>query len=442
MTLEQLRAQLADLIGKAEGISKRAVNEKGEVRSLNESEQQEYNQVKDQIQSVRDAISRAEDLEEHKRKADELNTVESRAAKITVVRNENHDESGQYRGFKSLGEQLQAVHRAESGKGEDKRLREIRAASGLNEAIDSEGGFLVQSDFMVDLQSKVFSAGELASKCRQITISANSNTLELIQVDETSRVDGSRWGGVRGYWASEAGTVTASKPALTQSRIVAEKLMALCYATDELLADSVALQSIIEPAFIEEMAFKLDDAIINGDGVGKPLGILNAPCLVSVSAETSQAAATFKWENASKMRQRVPAKSRKSGFWLANDDVLPQLEAMYVPLGSASGLPVFQPAGAFGNGTETLYGRPILYPEACATLGTVGDVIFADLNEYLLVKKGSIDAQTSIHVRFLYGENTFRFTQRINGQPAWKSAVTPFKGSNTKSPFTAVATRS
>jgi hypothetical protein len=51
-------------------------------------------------------------------------------------------------------------------------------------------------------------------------------------------------------------------------------------------------------------------------------------------------------------------------------------------------------------------------------------------------------ADSSIHVRFMTNETTFRFIYRFNAQPIWNSAITPFKGSNTLSPFVALATRS
>jgi hypothetical protein len=47
----------------------------------------------------------------------------------------------------------------------------------------------------------------------------------------------------------------------------------------------------------------------------------------------------------------------------------------------------------------------------------------------------------SVHVRFLYDEQVFKFTYRVDGQPIWSSALTPFKGSNTLSPFVALQTR-
>jgi len=136
-------------------------------------------------------------------------------------------------------------------------------------------------------------------------------------------------------------------------------------------------------------------------------------------------------------------RGRKQAVWLINDELLPQLESMYVPLGTATGLPVFVPAGQFGTKEETLYSRPIIEAEACSALGDVGDFFFADMGEYTLIRKGTIDQQTSIHVRFEYGEMAYRFTMRCNGQPRASSAITPYKAAAgaKRSPFVTLAAR-
>jgi hypothetical protein len=48
---------------------------------------------------------------------------------------------------------------------------------------------------------------------------------------------------------------------------------------------------------------------------------------------------------------------------------------------------------------------------------------------------------TSIHVAFLTGEQAFRWQLRHDGQPFWKKPLTPKNGTNTLSPFVALATR-
>ena len=339
--------------------------------------------------------------------------------------------------FMSFGEQMQAVMRAGlPGGNVDPRLYQVRAASGLSEGIPSDGGFLVQQDFSSTLLKNVWETGLLASRCRRITISGTSNSIKINGIDETSRVAGSRWGGIRGYWAAEAAEKTASKPKFRKITLDLNKLVGLCYATDELLDDSAALAGILQQGFAEEFGFLLDDAIINGTGAGQPLGILNGGCVVSVAKETGQAAATLVYENIVKMWARIFARSRANSTWLINQDVEPQLHQMSLAVGTG-GVPVYMPAGgASASPYSTLFGRPVLPIEQCATLGTTGDIYLADFaGGYVLAEKGGMQSDMSIHVRFIYDESVFRFVLRVDGQPVLSSAVTPYKGSNTLSHF-------
>ena len=87
--------------------------------------------------------------------------------------------------------------------------------------------------------------------------------------------------------------------------------------------------------------------------------------------------------------------------------------------------PVYLPAGTIATQPYgTLFGRPVIPLEQCSALGDVGDIILADLGEYLLIDKGGINATSSIHVRFLYDENVFRFIYRVDGQPVWNKPLT------------------
>lgn len=343
--------------------------------------------------------------------------------------------------FESFGEQLKAIVNAGMPGGQvDPRLFK-NAASGANESVPSEGGFLVQKDFVSELLKRTYETSVLAPKCRKIPIGANANGLKINTIDETSRADGSRWGGVRGYWANEADTVTGSKPKFGQIDMSLEKLMGICYATDELLEDTSAMEAVVMDGFAEEFGFKVDDGIFNGTGAGQLLGLMNSGALVTVAKEANQAATTIVFQNIMKMWSRMYARSRANSAWFINQDIEPQLFGMSMAVGAA-GVPVYMPAnGISASPYGTLFGRPVIPVEQAATLGTTGDIVLADLSQYLLIDKGSMKGDQSIHVRFIYGENTFRFTYRVNGQPIWKSPLTPFKGTNTQSPFVALATR-
>ena len=354
------------------------------------------------------------------------------------------DEADQPWGDKGhgLGVMLKAVHRAAITQGRELDPRLLRTkATGLYEAVPSEGGFLIDQEFIPQLMERVWLTGIVAAKCAKQQVGAGFNGVKIPAVNETSRADGYRWGGIRAYWGAESGTKSASRPAFRQISLELQKLYGLCYATDELLEDATALESYIMRWFPLEFGFKLDDSVVNGDGAGKPLGILESPCLVSVAKETGQAAATVVTENIVKMWARLWAPSRANAVWLINQDIEPQLHTMSLAVGTG-GIPVYMPPNGLSERPYgVLYSRPVLPIEQCQTLGTVGDIILADMSQYLLIEKGGIKTASSIHVQFTTDETAFRFVYRVNGQPIWNSALTPFKGSNTQSPFVVLATR-
>ena len=93
-----------------------------------------------------------------------------------------------------------------------------------------------------------------------------------------------------------------------------------------------------------------------------------------------------------------------------------------------------------------MLGIPIQWCEHCQVLGTTGDIILADMSQYNVAEKAGspgVQGASSIHVKFLENEQTFRFIARVDGQPMWKEPLTTKHGGsgNTVSPFVALASR-
>ena len=435
-TITELRENIARFLKKMEDIDIRCQSEN---RELSADEIKDKRDMMDEVDGLR-AILDTREREERLRKEMEA-PAHAPLTKPRPHGQGQEDRSAKDR-FPTLGHQLIAAVRAGTPGGQvDPRLLNVRAATGLGETTPSDGGFLVQQDFSSELLQQVFQTGILAPKCRRIQISSNANSIKINGVDETSRAS-TRSGGIIGYWKDEAALKTASKPKFRQIELSLKKLIGVCYATDELLADAAALESFIRQAFVSEFGFLIDDAIINGTGAGQPLGILNAGCLVSVAKESGQKAATVVFENVVKMYSRMFPQSLQNASWYINQNIQPQLFSMSMAVGTG-GVPVYMPAGGVsGQPYGTLFGRPVIPIEQAATLGTVGDIIFADLGGYILAEKGGIQSDMSIHVQYLYDESVFRFVLRLDGQPERASALTPYKGSDTLSHFVALATRS
>ena len=352
-------------------------------------------------------------------------------------------------GFSSFGAFLQAVaNAARPGVSRvDPRLFHA-GPSGASSSVPSDGGYLVRKDWTLELLNRAIETSQLAARCFRVPIGEGSDGLEAPYIDETSRATGSRWGGVQVYRRAEADSVTATKPKVGKLELRLEDMMGLAYATDRLLKDATALGAIMKTAFSSEFAFKLDDEIIRGTGAGQCLGILNSGAVVSVAKETSQVADTIVAENVLKMRARMWTRGLANSIWLINQDAWPQLPQMVVKVKNVAGsenvggFPIWIPAGGIsGQPFDMLLGRPVVPIEQCATVGDQGDILFVDLSQYLLIDKGGIEGAESMHVRFIYDEMTFRFIYRINGQPIWKSSLTPYKGSATISPFVALDAR-
>lgn len=361
------------------------------------------------------------------------------------------------RPFKTAGEFYQAVANKARGMASDVRLKSLKVPdddgyfvrafkaepTGLGEEQPVYGGYLVGTDTQAGLVERMYADGEVLNRVPWINISANANGIVLNGLDETSRADGSRWGGVLGYWLAEAGSLTATKPAFRQMHLRLNKVAAAVYMTDELLADAAAVESYVNNVAPAELRFKVEDAIINGSGAGKPKGIITDSAIyVSITAETGQASTTLVYENVLKAWSRMWAPSRRNAVWYINQDVEPQLNAMQLAIGTA-GVPVYLPAGgASGQPYGTLFGRPVIPIEYCPTLGTLGDITLADMSQYVGIRKGGIQAASSMHVEFLTDQMVYRFIYRVDGQPLWHSSLTPKSGSsNTLSPFIVVATR-
>jgi len=316
------------------------------------------------------------------------------------------------------------------------------AATGMGEAVGSDGGFLVPPEFSSKIFERMYSPSSLISMTDTYTVQGNQITFP--RLEESSRATGSRWGGVRTYWRGEGSTPTASKPTYGRFTLTLHKLISMGVMTDELIEDAgAALEQYLFRKFGEEIDFVLGDSLINGTGAGQPLGVLNSDCVVSVSKETGQSAATISATNILKMWSRLFAGCRSKCVWLINQDVEPQLNSMQIGTGVANQVVYMPPGGLSQAPYATLMGRPVMPVEFCATLGTVGDIILVDLSQWATAVKGGGPKQAvSTHLYFDRDEQAFRVTYRVDSQPWWPSALTPYKGTATQSCAVTLATRS
>ncbi|MCO4819793.1 MAG: phage major capsid protein [Bacteroidetes bacterium] len=405
--------------------------EKRSDQRLTEAEAASWGEHNARVDALKEEIKRAETMNKLEKEDSDLSTHPEPDKK-------GDDEFG----FRSFDEYLTCVRDAGApGATPDPRLVESRVATGQNTSNPEEGGYLSGTQHVKALLKRSYEKSALAQRCSKITIGSGADGLSMNAVNESSRVDGSQWGGVVAYRRADAETVTASKMKFRQIKLDLEDMMCLMYATDRSLTDATQLASIMGEAGTNVLSWKLDNEILKGTGAGECLGVLNSDATIAIPKETAQLANTIVYENVRKMRNRMWAPSFSRSAWFINQDCNDELQTMAFVVGTG-GVPVYLPAnGVAGNSYDTLYGRPVIPIEQANTVGTVGDISLIDLSQYLLIDKGGVENDVSMHVRFLYAEKVFRYIIRVNGQPLWNTALTPANGTNTLSPQITLASR-
>ncbi len=425
--IEELRAKKKELMASAQSLA-----DEGKVEELNE--------ITDQMEGINNSIKSLERLAQAS--GQEADPVYDGALRQDgeSPKSQKQDDT---RPFASLGEQLKAVYNLRRHGIQDRRLQQVNnAVLGNNEGTGAEGGFAIQTDFAGRILESALERNSLLQRLDRYTCSSGANAMRWVAVDETD-ISSSVFGGVRMFWASEGCTVPATHPKLREIKLDLEKMMGFAYATDEMLEDAVFMSGFYSTAFSLAADELLTGAVIAGDGVGKPLGWLNSSALIAVPKESGQAAGTLVGNNVIKMQARSMPKGRERLVWVMHPDLEEQLPTLSISSGDGSASKfLWDPEGGIRNfDTQRVLGKPVIFDQNCASPGVVGDVMLVDPFQYILLSKGSVKQDWSMHVEFLTDQMCFRVVFRCNGTPKVKSPLTIKNSTKTRSPFVALADR-
>lgn len=300
-------------------------------------------------------------------------------------------------------------------------LKDVHGAvkAPLAESSGATGGYLIPSQYSAQIYN--VAAPISIVRPRAIVLPMSSRTLLLPYLNQFSApVAGTSAliGNMLLTWGTE-GSSSETEPTFGMVELNANKLTGYSVASSELNEDSSPTMDVImTQLFGRAVAWFEDASGIAGDGIDKPLGVMNAPCTIGV---TRNSATDFKLVDAYAMLAKAHPNSLNSGtlVWVIHNTVIPKLIA-------SNGL---QPADPL-----RIAGFPIKASEQCSVLGTAGDVLLCDFGHYLLGHR-STSVAISTHARFSTDQDVYRLTHRIDGEP-WLSAPMTLKdGSNTVSPF-------
>ncbi len=403
-------------------------------RDLSDDEVKQFDGLKAQLESTNAAIDREQMLVDAERSA---GVIIPDDAHITTSNNRASDPR---LGFANFGDYAKAVIRSSGPRATiDERLGINAAAPSTfgSEGVGADGGFLIPPEFSKEIFTLALTDGSLIPMTDNVETTSNSM---IFPKDETTP-----WGtdGVRAYWQSEANAGTATKPKFGTSVMQLHKLMGLVPLTNEVASDAATLNSYLPPLVARSIQWKTNEAILQGDGAGRPQGIYKAAAAVTVTKDGSQLASTVSTTNILNRIARLPPGSFPNAYWHITPDALPALFGLtlgnypiYLPTSSSNG------GGLQLNPYGTLMGRPIIVSQHAAAFSSAGDIALLDMSYYrTLTQAGGIQTATSMHLYFDADATAFRATFRIDGQPKLAAAIAQAKGGNTLSPFVLLGAR-
>lgn len=340
------------------------------------------------------------------------------------------------------GEFLQKAFIAQTRNVSDPRLRWFKDEApaeqkDLIESVGASGGFLVPPEYQMQLQSIIEEQNTIRPRCTRIPMARRQVNIPVLSQTGTTANQPHWFGGMNVYWTEEAGAKSETTPSFREVTLLAHKLAAITYVSDELLEDSaISLAAFLSGpmGFGGAVAWYEEYAFLQGTGVGQPLGVIPAPCTLTVARANVSPAVQYV-DLVNMLEDFLPS---GNGVWYIHQSVMSTLLTMSGPSGNASYLWGSATSGQPG----TLLGMPVVWTEKLPREGSAGDVLLADWRYYLLGDRQATTVDSSIHNKYEYDKTTWRVVHRVDGRPWLSAPLYLADGTSEISPFVILGAKS
>ena len=277
----------------------------------------------------------------------------------------------------------------------------------LQEGTDSEGGYLVPDEFERTLVEALEEENVFRTLAHVIKTSSGDRKIPVVASKGSAS------------WVDEEGAYQESDDAFSQVSIGAYKLGTMIKVSEELLADSVFdLEAYISKEFARRIGAREEESFFNGDGKGKPLGILAAAGGAEVGV-TAASATAITADEVIDLFYSLKAPYRKNAVWLLNDATVKQIRK----LKDSTGQYLWQPSLVAGT-PDTILGRPVktsaFMPTAAAGAKTIA---FGDFKYYWIADRQGRTFKKLSELFAATGQVGFMGTQRVDGKLILPEAI-------------------
>lgn len=344
---------------------------------------------------------------------------------------------------KSWGAFMRAVTREDDASAREfiGQVMSRPANAGFSERIPESGGFLVPEVLRSTLLAYMTTS---VVRPHAMVLPMTSLTLGVPYLDNPTQANATQaLGGLAFSWTAEGAPITPTVAQVGRAELEARKAAArLQGVTNELIEDAAGpfgelLGSVTSRGF----AWFEDDFFITGSGVGEPQGLINAPCAVGIDRGSTN---TVVFTDLVAMLKALHPAAKAAGLtpgvtstcWLLSNSAFDQILELYF---NPTGTEVVPPSGWFslGDGQEvgpSLLGLPARVTDHQPALGTTGDVVLADLSQYLIGDRLEMTVERSAQGSgFQTGTSDWRVKARVDGR-YWIQSSTTTEAGQTVSP--------
>lgn len=274
-----------------------------------------------------------------------------------------------------------------------------RVSNVLQEGVDADGGYLVPDEYDHRLIDTLTEENIMRSLATTITTSGEHK----INIAATKPA---------AAWIEEGGALTFGDATFSQILLDAHKLHVAIKVTEELLYDNAFnLESYILDQFGRALANAEEDAFLNGDGQGKPLGLFAATGGGTI-AQTLTAA--VKSDDMLDLVYALKRPYRKSASFVLNDQTLSSLRK----LKDNNGAYIWQPSYQAGEPDRILG-----YAIHTSAYAPAEAIAFGDYSYYNIGDRGS---RSFSELRELFAGNGmigYVAKERVDGKLVLPEAV-------------------
>ena len=272
---------------------------------------------------------------------------------------------------------------------------------------DSEGGYLIPDEFERNLLSGLEENNIFRTLANIIQTTSGDRKIPIVASHGSAA------------WVDEEGAYSESDDAFAQITLGAYKLGTMMKVSDELLNDSVFdLENYLSGEFARRIGNAEEDAFINGDGVGKPTGILAAKGGADIGVTTSSGTA-FTADDLINLYHSLLTPYRKKAVWLMNDSTVQFIRK----LKDSNGQYLWQPSLVAGT-PNTILGCPVMVSRYMPEIGAGNKAVaFGDFSYFWIADRQGRSFMRLNELFAAHGQVGFRGSQRVDGKLILPEAI-------------------